>query len=129
MKKQSWALLLAMSIGLLSFGSPQTSQSSLFDAKKSQQELQIMKGILSTTLGCVASEIRNREAGSSKQEHAILGRMYEESWGGPGIGAYYLYGQGATFIIPISSLRLSARAFRNFARLEDLDHFEFAAGA
>jgi hypothetical protein len=126
MKKKFWALLLVISVGLLSFGSAQTNQSTLFDAKKSQQELQIMKGILSTTLGFVASELRNREAGSSKADGNHLERVYEGAWGGHGIGAYYLYGQGATFVIPISSLRLSfSRSMRGVARLEDLDHMDF----
>lgn len=130
MKKQFWALLLAVSVGLLSFAPAQNSQSTLFDAKKSQQELQIMKGILSTTLGFVASELRSREAGTSKQGDVHLGRVYERSWGASGIGAYYLYGQGATFIIPISSLGLMiSRSSHAFARLQDLDHVDFDVDA
>ncbi len=125
MRKQALSFLLVVSVGLLSWGSAQGTRTEPFDLKKSQQELQIMKGILSTTLGFVSTELRSREA-STGQKETTLGRIYEGSWGGSGISAYYLYGQGVTFLIPISSLRMAfSRGRPLIARVGDLDRLHY----
>ena len=77
------------------------SQAQFFDPKKSQQELEIMKGILRTTLDFAAKEL---QGGGSEDRHngpAI------EFGGFSNISAFYLYGQGAVFTIPTSSMRHS----------------------
>jgi hypothetical protein len=61
-----------------------------FDVKTSQEELEIMKGIISTKLSYVAED--------SQKESASL-------WRFSNINAFYLSGQGAVFVIPTSSLR------------------------
>ncbi len=104
MKRQLVAFLLVAGLGSFSWGSAQGTRTEPFDLKKSQQELQIMKGILSTTMGFVANDLRGRETGISAERGNHIFRVYE-GWGGSNITAYYLYGQGATFIIPISALR------------------------
>ena len=53
-----WTLLLMISMGLLSWGAAQGARPDLFDLKKSQQELEVMKGILNTTLNFVLKELR-----------------------------------------------------------------------
>jgi hypothetical protein len=93
-----------ISMGLLSWGAAQVARPDLFDLKKSEQELEVMKGILTTTLNFFLKE--SRKASTQKpgrdedQLYAIKG-----PWGGSRVSAFYLYGQGATFIIPVSTLR------------------------
>lgn len=70
------------------------------DLKKMKQELEIMKGILQTTMSFVARDIRQREAGS-KDPAPYGGRLL----GSPDIDAFYLQGQGAVFVISTSGLR------------------------
>lgn len=73
----------------------------LFDARKCQEELEIMKGILGTTLSFIAQNAQRQAAGTaSTRTGTVLSR-----WGYSGINAFYLYGQGAVFVIPGSSLR------------------------
>lgn len=104
MRKCYWTFLFMLSVGLSSWGGAQTTKSELFDLKKSQQELEIMKGILSTTLSFVVKEIRSKETSTQRQEDD-LSRAYWKFSGVSGITAFYLPGQGAIFIIPASSLR------------------------
>jgi hypothetical protein len=106
MKKQFFTILLILSLGSLTWGA-QGAKSELFDLKKSRQELEIMKGILSTTIGFVANEIQGKE----ETTHVFAGSSYRYSGMGTDISAYYLYGQGATFVIPISSLRSGSTGF------------------
>jgi molecular chaperone GrpE (heat shock protein) len=86
---------------LISWNAAPRSQAQFFDAKKSQQELEIMKGILRTTLDFAAKEL---QGGGGEDRHngpAI------EFGGFSNISAFYLYGQGAVFTIPTSSMRHS----------------------
>jgi len=106
MKKQLLTILLIVSLGSLTWGA-QGTKSELFDLKKSRQELEVMKGILSTTIGFVASEMR----GSDETRHVSARGVYRVSGLGTDVTAYYLYGQGATFIIPISSFRFESTGF------------------
>jgi len=80
----------------------------LFDAKKSETELEIMKGILGTTMAHAA------ETGD------------QDAWrlNTPNISAYYLVGQGAVFVIPASAIRM-ARLALNMQEIKlDLDLFK-----
>jgi hypothetical protein len=104
MRKHAAALLLILSLGSLSWSAAQGAKTDLFDLKKSRQELEIMKGILNATLGFAANEIQGREAPTNTYE----GTLYRYYGMGSNINAFYLYGQGATFIIPISSLRFAS---------------------
>jgi hypothetical protein len=92
---------LIFTAGLISWGAAQATQGADF-ARKSRQELEIMKGILQTTLNFVVQDLRQRESGGKAVENRR--RMY---WGsGPELGAFYLQGQGAVFMISASDLRM-----------------------
>jgi hypothetical protein len=95
MKKQLLILPLITVMGVISWGNAQSGSSAPFDLKKSQQELEIMSGILNTTIGFVADE--SRSTGSA--------RRFSRNWWSSNVSAFYLYGQGAVFLIPVSSLR------------------------
>src|SRR5262249_4114253 len=92
-------LVLGVSLLLLWWQTAPSSQAQLFDLKKSEQELEIMKGILRTTLDFAAKELR----GTNDDEK----RGKFDFGGFSNITAFYLYGQGAVFAIPTSSLRHS----------------------
>ncbi len=111
MKKFASIFLIMITVGILPWGGAQTTQTSLFDSRKAQQELEIMKGILGTTLNFILRDIRSRSDSEKTASQEFLG----QSWGTPNIGAYYLYGQGATFVIPLSSLRSALRHGGRFA--------------
>ena len=85
MKKQIAGILILLSLGAFSWAQ---GSKDLFDAKKSQEELEIMKGILNTTISFI---------GEKDTENRI------SAWGNPDIDAFYLADQGAVFVIPISS--------------------------
>jgi hypothetical protein len=99
--------LLMISMGLLSWGAAQGARPDLFDLKKSQQELEVMKGILSTTLNFVLKELRDSSTGKAERDEVQVYKDFtvHGPWGGSRVSAFYLYGQGATFVIPVSSLR------------------------
>lgn len=99
MRKLHFCLILAVSLVLLWWKATPGSQSQLFDSKRSQQELEVMKGILRTTLDFAAREL---QGGGSDDKRARF-EIAEFS----NISAFYLYGQGAVFAIPTSSLRHS----------------------
>jgi hypothetical protein len=92
-------LILVLNIGLLSWSLAQGTRNDLFDQKKVDQELEIMKGILGTTLDFAVRDLQVSSAGESRDE-----RHLEHTWGWNNISGFYLYGQGATFIIPTSEL-------------------------
>lgn len=65
------------------------------EMKKSREELEIMKGIVKTTLTFAMQNTRGR------------------SYGLPSLSAFYLSGQGAVFVIPASALPLWGDAITN----------------
>jgi hypothetical protein len=80
----------------------------LFDIGKSQQELEIMKGILGTTLSFVAQNLQRQSAstsGTSKVNTPFGPVAVSTPWRSSNMHAFYLYGQGAVFVFPTSSLR------------------------
>ncbi len=97
-------LMLALNLGLVAWTLAQGPRSDLFDQKKVEQEMEIMKGILATTLDFATRELLGGEKGDHSPHAEFIGQ-----WGISGVSAFYLYGQGATFMIPTSSLRLSRR--------------------
>ncbi len=100
MRKSVVSILLISVLGLLVHQSGRSSETQLFDAKKCKQELEIMEGILQTTLGFAVSEPGSP---GSEAKAPILGRSGEFS----AVNGFYLYGQGAIFTIPASRLRHS----------------------
>ncbi len=108
MKKHLAGLLIVACLGTFSWA--QGNKPDLFDTAKSAQELEIMKGILGTTLSFVAQNLQRQEAAkaSTKTVNTPFGSYSTAvSWRSANINAFYLYGQGAVFIMPTSSLRIS----------------------
>jgi flagellar biosynthesis/type III secretory pathway protein FliH len=89
MKRHFTALLAILVLATLSWAQAAKSP---FDANKSRQELEIMKGILSTKLSFALQ---------NSQKNAL------SSWRFSNINAFYLAGQGAVFVVPQSSLGIS----------------------
>ncbi len=69
----------------------------LFDLKKCRQELEVMRGILRTTLQFASQELTS-ESSTAELAKAYVNRGFEFS----NLGALYLVGQGAIFTIPAS---------------------------
>lgn len=103
MKKQYAASLLLAGLAFLPWATSQ-GRTDLYDLKKSQQELEIMRGILSTTLSFVAKELRSRSTSTTTRSADMPGEYFHLARVS-NIESFYLYGQGAVFIIPASSLR------------------------
>jgi hypothetical protein len=121
MSKLHFCLILAVSLVLLWWNAAPGSQSQLFDSKRSQQELEIMKGILRTTLDFAAKELVGSGSDDKKTRF--------EFGGFQNISAFYLYGQGAVFAIPTSSLRHSLNVHLEGLKALDLggEHGSIAA--
>jgi prefoldin subunit 5 len=94
-------VILGLNLGLLSWGLAQGTRSDLFDQRKVDQELEIMKGILGTTLDFAVQDLQASSADKTTAE-----RRFEHPWGSSNISGFYLYGQGATFVIPTSQMAL-----------------------
>ncbi|MEE8585954.1 MAG: hypothetical protein V3T83_14005 [Acidobacteriota bacterium] len=79
------------------------SPSSLFDARKAEKELQVMEGILQTTLKFVTTEISVEEAvlAYSVSPKGLL-RL-----GGSSVNGFYLYDQGAVFVVDLPGIRIA----------------------
>ena len=101
MRKGHLILVIFVSLALLGLGSLHGSQTFLFDTKKCQRELEVMKGILQTTLEFVAKEFSGDDAGV-KRGRFEWGPMLSSS---DSITTFYLAGQGAVFTIPASAVR------------------------
>ncbi len=108
MKRSHWFVLLMACLILLPLAGTESAQVQPFDVKKCRQELEIMRGILRTTLGFASKEL----AASTKISDADSKNAFTVFMGGgefSNIGAFYLAGQGAVFTIPASGLRESLR--------------------
>ncbi len=88
MKRYIAAIAILLLLGAFSWGQGTREP---FDVKKSTEELEIMKGILNTTLSFIAQ---------NAPKTASRGRFSNQS-------AFYLAGQGAVFVISTSELRFS----------------------
>lgn len=108
MKKLIASFLILICLGAFSWA--QGTKTELFDTKKAQEELEIMKGILSTTLSFVTQSMQQpkpstgRGVVSTPFGGAAVGGTY--GWRTSNMNAFYLYGQGAVFMIPTSGLRV-----------------------
>jgi len=106
MKKHLAGFLIIACLG--SFSWAQGNKTDLFDTTKSAQEMEIMKGILGTTLTFVAQNLQRQEAAksSAKTVSTPYGTVNTTfSWRSTNMNAFYLYGQGAVFVMPASSFR------------------------
>ena len=110
MKRNHLVIVTVVCVMLWSLNSFQSAQVPLFDLRKCQQELEVMKGILRTTLGFASQELA---AGlkSDKVETRVAAKRFAFGRSGElSIGAFYLAGQGAVFTIPTSNVRDLMRA-------------------
>ena len=101
MKKSHLALTLITCLILLPLNSPESAQLQPFDLKKCQQELEIMKGILRTTLNFAAKQLASSQKKESKsgQEGKAITVLAFDGGEFSGIKAFYLSGQGAVFLL------------------------------
>jgi hypothetical protein len=87
MKRHFAGIAMLLLLGTFSWGQGTKEP---FDARKSTEELEIMKGILNTTLNFLVQKSEPKQTWS---------------WHFSNSNAFYLAGQGAVFIIPTSALR------------------------
>lgn len=97
MNKKQVAVLLTLWFGLVAWVGINKAQVSLFDSKKTHDEIEVMKGIIQTSL-------KNAFRDNSKSSE------WDDHFGGgprPNISGYYLYGQGVVFELSVSSVSLA----------------------
>jgi len=75
------------------------AQQPVVDSQKSRQELETMEGILSTTLGFAVQRLSGNQAAEGDR----VFRFHRMDGGD--VNGYYVYGQGAVFMVPISALQ------------------------
>ena len=127
MKKTLSSLTMVFFLAALAWA--QGSKTELFDVKKSQEELEIMKGILATTISFVAQNLQTspaKEATTPSAKSSTGTRVVTTPFGqvatsnmvfrlpSSSINAFYLYGQGAVFVVPASNLRLGNLSSESF---------------
>ena len=87
--------------------------SSLFDARNAEKELQVMEGILQTTLKFVTTEI-------SDQEDILAYAVSANSLlrlGGSSVKGFYLYEQGAVFVVDLPGIRTASAGGKAFSAI------------
>lgn len=113
MKKYLALTLIFLCLGTFCWA--QGTKTTLFDVVKSQQEMEIMKQILGTTLSFVAQNIQRQQATgkvvSTPFGPGVAGR---DTYRFTNMNAFYLYGQGAVFVIPTSNLRFGGFGSMSF---------------
>jgi len=110
MKRNYFVIVAVIGVVLLSLNGSQGAQTQPFDLRKCQQELEIMKGILRTTLGFASQELAAGLKSDKMATHPAAKRFVFGRGGEFNIGAFYLAGQGAVFTIPTSGVRDMMRA-------------------
>ena len=110
MKRTHFVIVTVVCVMLWSLNSFQGAQVQPFDLRKCQQELEIMKGILRTTLGFASQELAAGPKSDKVETKPGMKRFTFGRTGDFSIGAFYLAGQGAVFTIPTSSVRDMMRA-------------------
>lgn len=110
MKRSHFVIVAVVGAMLWSLNGFQGAQVQPFDLRKCQQELEIMKGILRTTLGFASQELAAGLKNDNVEAKALPKRFVFGRGGDFSIGAFYLAGQGAVFTIPTSSVRDMMRA-------------------
>lgn len=111
MKRHHGFVLSVVCLILLPLSSTESAQVQPFDLKKCRQELEIMKGILRTTLSFAAKELASS---SAKEDDAKTFRVLMRGGEFSNISGFYLAGQGAVFTIPAGSLRDAFRVRGEF---------------
>ncbi len=92
MKQRFAGIIMLFFLGTFSWGQGTKAP---FDVKKSKEELEIMRGILNTTLTFFMQNSQKQSA----------------QWQFSGLDSFYLVGQGAVFVIPTSGLRNPGTGF------------------
>ena len=110
MKRNYFVIVAVIGVVLLSLNGSQGAQVQPFDLRKCQQELEVMKGILRTTLGFASQELASSFKSDKVETKTVPKRLVFGRGGEFNIGAFYLAGQGAVFTIPTSSVRDMMRA-------------------
>jgi hypothetical protein len=110
MKRNYFVIVAVIGVVLLLLSGSQDAQTQPFDLRKCQQELEIMKGILRTTLGFASQELAAGLKSDKVVTHPAAKRFVFGRGGEFNIGAFYLAGQGAVFTIPTSGVRDMMRA-------------------
>jgi hypothetical protein len=103
MKKYIAFSLIFLCLG--AFSRAQGTKTTLFDVVKSQQELEIMRQILGTTLSFVVQNLQTQQATTKVNTPFGAINVGRDIFRVSNISAFYLYGQGAVFVLPASSLR------------------------
>ncbi len=99
MKRRIVLIMLALLVTLCFTMIQPAAQQPVVDSQKSRQELETMEGILSTTLGYAVKRL------NTNQTQASGDRVFRLHGMGPSeVSGYYVYGQGAIFMIPVSAL-------------------------
>ncbi len=101
------ALLLTLCLTIVK----PVAQQPVVDSQKSRQELETMEGILSTTLGYAVKRLATTRATEGEKAFRL------HAMGGQEVSGYYLYGQGAVFMIPISALQRHKEFAYDFGEL------------
>ncbi len=99
---------------LVSVSWAQSAKNAPFDTQKSQEELQIMKGILSTTISFVGQNLQ--KSTGTTQASTPFGAVAVSGWRSSNINAFYLYGQGAVFVVSTSGLRSYNFSYSDMSR-------------
>ena len=105
MKRNHLVIVAVVCVMLWSLNSFHGAETQPFDLRKCQQELEIMKGILRTTLGFASQELAAGLRSDKMATHPAAKRFVFGRGGEFNIGAFYLAGQGAVFTIPTSGVR------------------------
>ena len=105
MKRNYFVIVAVIGVVLLSLNGSQGAQVQPFDLRKCQQELEVMKGILRTTLRFASQELASSFKSDKVETKTVPKRLVFGRGGEFNIGAFYLAGQGAVFTIPTSSVR------------------------
>ncbi len=102
MKRRIALSAVALLIALTFVAVKPIADQPVLDKQKSRQELETMKGILQTSLNFALKRAATKSETTGGP--AIVGYGKGE-WGINGIDAFYLHGQGAVFVVPLSALR------------------------
>jgi flagellar motility protein MotE (MotC chaperone) len=99
MRRRIVLIMLALFVTLCFTIVKPVAQQPVVDSQKSRQELETMEGILSTTLGYAVQRLGGNQAAEGDRAF-----KFHRMDGGE-VNGYYVYGQGAVFMIPISALQ------------------------
>jgi len=99
MRRRIILIMLALFVTLCFTIVKPVADQPVVDSQKSRQELETMEGILSTTLGYAVKRLETNPPAEGDRAF-----RFHRMDGGE-VSGYYVYGQGAVFMIPISALQ------------------------